>query len=157
MSRSAQNQLEMIVDRVVRPVLAGRARKRLMREELLAHVTAVYEQELASLGDERAAVERTRQRFGVAKDVSFQLQASVPLLESRFLTFERVILMSRWFWLTAVFAVAFGPAILLPAAAALRDQQVLHLVPMILGSLITLAGLGAVCYGVAARLIRTAK
>src|SRR5262249_38219575 len=51
---------------------------RKMREELLAHVSGVFEEELAKLGDERIALERTAQRFGKPADLTEQLQASVP-------------------------------------------------------------------------------
>jgi hypothetical protein len=49
-----------------------------MREELLAHVVGVFEEESAKLGDERAAVERTGLRFGNPAEVTSQLQESVP-------------------------------------------------------------------------------
>ena len=52
-------RLKVLVERAVRPVRASASRKRLMREELLAHVTAVFEEELARLADEQAALERT--------------------------------------------------------------------------------------------------
>jgi hypothetical protein len=48
-----------------------------MREELLAHVSGVFEQE-AKLGDEEAALARTQERFGQAVELTGQLQASVP-------------------------------------------------------------------------------
>ena len=38
-------QLKILVERVVRPVRASSERKRKMRDELLAHVSAVFEQE----------------------------------------------------------------------------------------------------------------
>jgi hypothetical protein len=48
-----------------------------MREELLAHVVGVFEEE-ARLGDEQAALARTQGRFGQAAELTGQLQASVP-------------------------------------------------------------------------------
>ena len=39
-----------LVERTVRPVHASVARKRKMREELLAHLTGIYEEELTALG-----------------------------------------------------------------------------------------------------------
>jgi hypothetical protein len=48
-----------------------------MREELLAHVVGVFEEE-AKLGNERAALERTALRFGSPAEVTRQLQESVP-------------------------------------------------------------------------------
>jgi hypothetical protein len=49
-----------------------------MREELLAHVVGVFEEEWAKLGDDRAALERTAMRFGNPAEVTSQLQESVP-------------------------------------------------------------------------------
>jgi hypothetical protein len=81
MNESALKQLKIIVERAVRPVRASRWRKRKMREELLAHVSAVFEEEMATLGDEPAALDRTAQRFGNPAELTAQLQSSVPLLD----------------------------------------------------------------------------
>ena len=63
------NQLEVIVERVVRPVRASSFRKQTMREEMLAHVSSVYEDEVTRLGQEGAPlrlrqVERAGQHLG---------------------------------------------------------------------------------------------
>jgi ATP-dependent Clp protease ATP-binding subunit ClpC len=68
-------QLKVLVERAVRPVRASIDRKRKMREELLAHVTAVYEEEARR--DVAGALERTAQRFGPPAELTRQLQASV--------------------------------------------------------------------------------
>jgi hypothetical protein len=78
MNESTLTRLKVIVERAVRPVRASTARKRKMREELLAHVGGVFEEEGARLGDERAALERTALRFGNPAEVTSQLQESVP-------------------------------------------------------------------------------
>jgi hypothetical protein len=78
MNESTQAQLRIIVERVVRPVRASMSRKLKMREELLAHISAVFEEETARLGDEQAALERTAQRFGNPAELTGQLQVSVP-------------------------------------------------------------------------------
>jgi hypothetical protein len=70
--------LKIIVERAVRPVQASKSHKRKFREELLAHVVGIFEEELARLGDERAAVERTARRFGNPAEVTRQLEESVP-------------------------------------------------------------------------------
>jgi hypothetical protein len=75
------NELMAAVERAVRPVRAGFARKMRMRQELLAHLTASYEEERARLGDDRAAVAEALRRFGDPKEVGRDLQASVPLPE----------------------------------------------------------------------------
>jgi hypothetical protein len=78
MNETTQLQLKILVERAVRPVRAGTSRMRQMREELLAHVNDVFEEELSRLGDEQAALERVRQRFGDLTQLTGQLQASVP-------------------------------------------------------------------------------
>jgi hypothetical protein len=78
MNESTLTQLKIIVERAVRPVRASNARKRKMREELLAHVSGVFDEEIALLGDDRAALERTALRFGSPAEVTVQLQNSVP-------------------------------------------------------------------------------
>lgn len=78
MNDSTLTGLKTIVERAVRPVEASMARKRKMREELLAHVSGVFEEESAKLGDDHAALEQTALRFGNPTEVTIQLQASVP-------------------------------------------------------------------------------
>src|SRR5437868_131439 len=70
------------LEQAVRPVIACTVRKRKMREELLAHVSAVFEEESARLGDEPAALARTQERFGPAAELTGLLQASVPGIDS---------------------------------------------------------------------------
>ena len=62
MNESTLNQLKIIVERAVRPVRASTYLKRKMREELLSHVSGVFEEESAKIGEERTALER--QHFG---------------------------------------------------------------------------------------------
>lgn len=78
MNDTTLTQMKIMVERVVRPVQACIDRKRKMREELLAHVTAVFEEEESQLGDAGAAVARTRERFGPAAELTAQLQATIP-------------------------------------------------------------------------------
>jgi hypothetical protein len=77
-NESTWTQLKIIVERAVRPVRASTRRKRKIREELLAHVTSVFRQESAKLGDERTALEQTAQRFGNPASLANELQQSVP-------------------------------------------------------------------------------
>jgi ATP-dependent Clp protease ATP-binding subunit ClpC len=66
-----------IVERVVRPVHAGTPRKLKMREELLAHVSEIYDQELARLNDPPAAMAETTARFGDPSELTAQFQRSL--------------------------------------------------------------------------------
>ena len=79
MNESTLTQLKIIVERAVRPVQASISCKRKMREELLAHVSGAFEDELAHLQDEHAALERTLVRFGNPTEVMSELQDSVPV------------------------------------------------------------------------------
>ena len=78
MNDSTLKNLKIVVERAVRPVRATIARKRRMREELLAHLTSIFDEENEKLGDEQAALDRARQRFGDPSDLSGQLQQTVP-------------------------------------------------------------------------------
>jgi hypothetical protein len=77
MNESTLTQLKILVERVVRPVRATTSRKRKMREELLAHVTAVFEEE-AKLHEESVALARMAARFGDVGELTRQFQAAVP-------------------------------------------------------------------------------
>ena len=80
MNEAILSQLTSLVETAVAPLLASSWRKRKMREELLAHVAAVFEEELARLGDEQAALEQTTHRFGNPAELTQQLQQSITPL-----------------------------------------------------------------------------
>lgn len=75
------NELMVHVERAVRAVPASPARKRRMRQELLAHLTNLVEEEKARGADEQEAIARALQRFGDPTELSRDLQASVPRVE----------------------------------------------------------------------------
>ena len=66
------------VERAVRPVQATRRRKLEMREELLAHLQDIYDEELARSNGDSVAQQAAIERFGPAAALSQQLAASVP-------------------------------------------------------------------------------
>ena len=70
-----------IVERVVRPVRAGIAHKRKMREELLAHLAAIYDEEQAVLNDPAAALKAAAARLGDPAELARELQDAVPASE----------------------------------------------------------------------------
>lgn len=75
-------ELKKHVEQIVRPIRASNWRKNRMREELLSHLTAVYEQEYSSHNnDPRAAITAARERFGNPATLTRELQATVPVLE----------------------------------------------------------------------------
>jgi ATP-dependent Clp protease ATP-binding subunit ClpC len=70
-----------IVERAVRPLQASTPRKRKMREELLTHLSAIYDQELARLHNPAAALAAAADRFGNPNELAEQLQAALPFYE----------------------------------------------------------------------------
>lgn len=69
------------VERAVRPVRAGRDRKLVMREELFAHLTAIYDEELLQQQEKHTALTAALSRFGEPADLTTELKASVGLSE----------------------------------------------------------------------------
>lgn len=78
MNETILQELKRVVEQVVWPVHATLARKRRMREELLAHLAAIFEEEAQRLGDDRAALDQARRRFGDPLELTVQLQQAVP-------------------------------------------------------------------------------
>jgi hypothetical protein len=142
MNESTLTQLKVIVERAVRPVRASTSRKRKMREELLAHVSGVFEEESARLGDGRAALERTAQRFGNPADLTGQLQESVPLSDGIRLFWEgrpgesTMRTAFRLAWVSATLAVATFVVAL--AAVGLMRAVPLEALSMSLGAVLAL-------------------
>ena len=52
-----------------------------IREELLAHLLGVFDEEFARSGDEREALARAERRFGEAEPLCDELYGSVPSVE----------------------------------------------------------------------------
>ncbi|MBN2024369.1 MAG: hypothetical protein JW809_16420 [Pirellulales bacterium] len=76
-------ELKIVVERAVRPVRATMTRKRRMREELLAHLVAIFEQEIEKRGDGQVALEQAKRRFGDPRELTGQLQEAVPRWDRR--------------------------------------------------------------------------
>ncbi len=77
------------VERAVRPVHTTTGHKRRMREELLAHLAAIYDEEFARLKDPAAALQEAQKRFGEPAELARELDATVPLNERIGCHFER--------------------------------------------------------------------
>ncbi len=154
MNDFSYHRLESLVDLAVRPVWASPRCKRMMREELLAHLVAVHAEEFEKSGDEQAALEITLGRFGAADELGHELQVSLPVRKRGFHLFEKETLMSRWLWFVAVLAIFVGPGLVMPAIAHLNQAGTLPLLPLAIGILITLAGIGLAGYGLKQRFAR---
>jgi len=72
------NELRIHVERAVRPIRATEATKLKMREELFAHLTAIYEEERARGADEPTAVALAKERIGTAAELTAELDATIP-------------------------------------------------------------------------------
>jgi hypothetical protein len=89
-------ELRRHVERIVRPIRASNWRKVRMREELLAHLASIYEDELASHQDDQAlALAAAVERFGEPSALRAELQATVPHVE-RVLCFPLPVVNSRF-------------------------------------------------------------
>ncbi len=147
-------QLEAIVEQVLRPVWTTRMRKQMLREELLAHVLDVFADEVANLGNEQQALEKTRKRFGSAAEVGTEFQVTFSMSKYLLSLFSKETLMARWLWFVAVVAIFVGPALIMPAVAKFNQDGILTIVPLLIGIVITLVGLGTVGYGFKQRFAR---
>lgn len=67
----------VFVERAVRPLRTSIARRRRMREELLAHLTAIYDQELERARDRSVALDEAKRRFGDPNELSSELQRAL--------------------------------------------------------------------------------
>jgi hypothetical protein len=81
-SPGAETALRKHVERAVRPVRAGRKRKLLMREELLAHLVALFVEERQRLGDDAEASDAEAllaaiARFGEPQALTAELNSAV--------------------------------------------------------------------------------
>jgi hypothetical protein len=74
-------RLKLQVERAVRPVVAGEARKDRWREDLYAHLWDIYEDERGRGARGVEAIDRAVLRFGDPAGVRRELQRSVPWLE----------------------------------------------------------------------------
>ena len=57
MNDASLTELKVVVEQAVQPVRATMARKGRMREELLTHLVAIFDEEEKRLADERSALE----------------------------------------------------------------------------------------------------
>lgn len=133
MNETTTRQLMVAVERAVRPVQAGPARKQRMREELLAHLIGLYQEESRNPGGPEDALARATRRLGVAAELEFQLQRSVPRAE-RVVGYIEELLRFRPGESTARRATRLGflmfatsapvPLILMPAALTIRGKPI---------------------------------
>jgi hypothetical protein len=76
--KAIETKLRTAVERAVRPLRATFARKRVLREELLAHLVSVFEEEEQRGVDPDEALSRTLVRFGEPRALAHELQTTIP-------------------------------------------------------------------------------
>lgn len=161
MNEDRLREFDNQVLRCVKTIIASPGRKRVMSEELLAHLLAAYEDEQLRMNDDRAAAEAAQHRFGNVDDLRRQLQTSVPLLERVVFTClpRKEKSMRHLLWLAGLLAVLFGTGLVLPALAHYKQLGYFNAAAawgLAVGLLITVAGLAAGAYGVKRLLTKTA-
>lgn len=148
------NDLTAHIALVIGSLPASLARRQQMHEELLAHLCDIYDQEMERLGDEQAAVDSAKQRFGAPDHLRSELSAAVPGLERLVLLIcGKGSIMWRWIWIVGLLAILIGVGFVLPAVHQLRDPAPITpanrfglsvLYPF--GIVLTLLGLGLFAY-----------
>jgi len=162
MSDDANRQLERRVQEIIDPLRAGSRRKSMMREELLAHLTGIFEEERGRASADDALL-ATLRRFGDCAQLTSDLQASVPALERLISLIYNPEQGMKRFWLTLILAgiagLAFGLSLILPALAKYKKQGHLEggpLVFLVLGVVIMVLGAQVSCWGIARKMRQTA-
>ncbi len=84
-------ELMKTVERAVRPVHAGTPWKRKTREELLAHLTTIYDEEKQRASDPATAMAAAIVRFGDPGELAHELETSLSTAE------RRQYFVERWF------------------------------------------------------------
>jgi hypothetical protein len=159
MNEAILNSLAGHILQALGPLPASRSHKQQMQQELLAHLLALYEEELAVVKDEQAAVRRAKQRFGRAEELGAELQTALPMLERLiFLLYRKGQIMWRWIWIVGCVAIMVGLGFVLPAIAQLRNADhiarseaypfAMCLALLGLGLVLSLGGVGTVAYSV---------
>ena len=77
MSEAVPRELKVLVERVVRPLPISHDRQKRLRSEFLAHLQAIYAEELSHGLDETEALARTAERFGDPVSLAEELRSSV--------------------------------------------------------------------------------
>jgi len=126
LSSELDQRLRIHVERIVRPVRAAERRKDRMREELLAHATAAFQEERQAHDSDDDSVEAVFDRLGKSAELSRELQAGVSWIERLLFTGQRgPTRVQRWLYrkpgesiwhLTARCAVIYGLCLALAMA-----------------------------------------
>jgi hypothetical protein len=131
--------LEQAISEWRQEMLAAGIKTPVPLEELEAHLREDIEQQMKSSLDAQAAFEISIRQIGQPERLKREFRKS-----------ERTFMKRTLIILLGVFAVLFGPAVFLPALAKHNHQGVSGsevIVPMLVGVVITLLGVGTTLYG----------
>lgn len=81
MNDDVLTQLKVHVEKAVRPLRISLLRKKRMREDLLAHIIEIYDDETANADDEQEILQRTFERFGEPSEITAEMRKGVSLME----------------------------------------------------------------------------
>jgi hypothetical protein len=145
--------LREFVEEMLVAVPACAGRKSAMREELVAHLAGVFDDEFERLHDEDAAALETMRRFGDPADLGGDLRAAVSWVEwTCFHIFARKGNLMRWlFVILGVVGFFVGTGLIVPALSQMLNEGQLIALALTLftvGSVITLSGVWSVVHGV---------
>ena len=143
MPRNDMFDLEKTIADWRRQMLAAGIKTPVPLEELESHLREDLERQMKSGSNEQKAFVVSIQRIG-------QPQA----IKREFKKTERTFMKKIMIILFGIFGILFGPGIILPALAKHRDLGVWNgdiVTPIVVGTIILLAGLATVAYGVKRR------
>ncbi len=152
MNNSPRTELEAYLDSTLAALQVRGEHKRLMREEMLSHLTCIFDEELVRLGDPQAALNETLRRFGAPEELGKELDSSVPFSE-RFITWlvaHREKIMWFFFMALGVVGTLVGAGLICPAVAQILGHEPMSLTVLLLavGIAICLASLWSFAHGV---------
>lgn len=160
-------ELERYAGQLATAARVGSRRRTAVKAELLAHLLAIYDEELARAGDPWEAVSETKRRFGDPDTLMRELRSAGSFQEWWAFFFEAWEgVMGRWLWLVGATGVLVGMGFVMPAVAYLRRLALLSsgnpgnvqlsVSLLTLGLALALGGAAALLYG-AVRLLRSRR
>jgi hypothetical protein len=116
------------IEQIVRPIRASMPRKLRIRRELLAHLQSAYDEEKSRGLDDQPALQNALTRLGNPKELTDQLQRSIPPIHRLLFSKLSTPAIDNWERTTAK-RLYGGPITLLQFAALFPAPTVLTLAP----------------------------
>ena len=154
MTQNALNAMEAYVEQILAEVPAGAGHKAQMREELIAHLLNVFDEELARAENEAFAVHATLCRFGAASELHDDFDTCVSFWERTFYWLLELKEQIMWrlvvFAALGVIAVLVGLGLVMPAVQQMLYHEVviLSVVLLVVGLALSGGGVWSFVHGV---------